>query len=67
MTPPRRLGGSAVAVSQLGLGTALVDEGRVVDDLMTWQRLVRRRTEHPTWVSRARELLEARRPPRTGG
>jgi ubiquinone biosynthesis protein len=30
--------------------------------MITWQRLVRRRTEHPTWVSRARELLEARRP-----
>jgi ubiquinone biosynthesis protein len=34
--------------------------------MITWQRLVRRRTEHPTWVSRARELLEARRP-RTAG
>ena len=30
--------------------------------MITWQRLVRRRTEHPTWVSRARELVEARRP-----
>ena len=30
--------------------------------LITWQRLVRRRTEHPTWVSRAREMVEARRP-----
>jgi ubiquinone biosynthesis protein len=30
--------------------------------MITWQRLVRRRSEHPTWVSRARELVEARRP-----
>jgi ubiquinone biosynthesis protein len=30
--------------------------------LITWQRLVRRRTEHPSWVSRAREMVEARRP-----
>ena len=30
--------------------------------MITWQRLVRRRSDHPTWVSRARELVEARRP-----
>jgi ubiquinone biosynthesis protein len=29
--------------------------------MITWQRLVRRRTEHPSWVTRARELVEARR------
>jgi ubiquinone biosynthesis protein len=28
---------------------------------LTWQRLVRRRREHKTWVSRARELAERRR------
>ena len=30
--------------------------------MITWQRLVRRRTEHPSWVSRAREMVEVRRP-----
>ncbi len=29
--------------------------------VLTWQRLVRRRREHKTWVSRARELAESRR------
>jgi len=29
--------------------------------VFTWQRLVRRRREHKTWVSRARELAELRR------
>ncbi len=29
--------------------------------VLTWQRLVRRRREHKTWVSRAHELAEARR------
>jgi ubiquinone biosynthesis protein len=29
--------------------------------VLTWQRLVRRRREHKTWVSRARELAELRR------
>jgi hypothetical protein len=35
MTPPRRLGGSAAAVSPLGLGTALVDEGLLRADAPT--------------------------------
>jgi ubiquinone biosynthesis protein len=29
--------------------------------VLTWQRLVRRRREHKTWVSRAHELADARR------
>jgi len=29
--------------------------------VLTWQRLVRRRREHKTWVSRARERAERRR------
>ena len=29
--------------------------------MLTWQRLVRRRREHKTWVSRARELADMRR------
>jgi ubiquinone biosynthesis protein len=29
--------------------------------VLTWQRLVRRRREHKTWVSRARDLAEVRR------
>ncbi len=29
--------------------------------VLTWQRLVRRRRQHKTWVSRARELTEQRR------
>jgi ubiquinone biosynthesis protein len=33
--------------------------------VLTWQRLVRRRREHKTWVSRAHELADARR--RGGG
>jgi ubiquinone biosynthesis protein len=30
--------------------------------MITWQRLVRRRTQHPSWAGRARELVQARRP-----
>jgi hypothetical protein len=29
--------------------------------MLTWQRLIRRRREHKTWVSRARELADLRR------
>jgi ubiquinone biosynthesis protein len=29
--------------------------------VVTWQRLVRRRAEHPSWVSRAVELIDTRR------
>jgi ubiquinone biosynthesis protein len=29
--------------------------------MLTWQRLIRRRREHKTWVSRARELTDLRR------
>jgi ubiquinone biosynthesis protein len=31
--------------------------------MLTWQRLIRRRREHKTWVSRARELADLRRRP----
>jgi ubiquinone biosynthesis protein len=34
--------------------------------MVTWQRLVRRRVEHPSWVGRARELIEVRKPQAPG-
>ncbi len=50
----RRTGPSVGPISLPGLVAAGVG-------VLTWQRLVRRRREHTTWVSRARELAESRR------
>jgi len=50
----RRTGPMVRSVSVPGLVAAGVG-------VLTWQRLVRRRREHKTWVSRARELAELRR------
>ena len=50
----RRTGPNVGPISMPGLVAAGVG-------VLTWQRLVRRRREHKTWVSRARELTEMRR------
>ena len=50
----RRTGPTVGSISMPGLVAAGVG-------VLTWQRLVRRRREHKTWVSRARELAELRR------
>ena len=50
----RRTGPTVGSISMPGLVAAGVG-------VLTWQRLVRRRHEHKTWVSRARELAELRR------
>jgi ubiquinone biosynthesis protein len=50
----RRTGPSLGPISLPGVVAAGVG-------VLTWQRLVRRRREHKTWVSRARELAELRR------
>ena len=50
----RRTGPNVGPISMPGLVAAGVG-------VLTWQRLVRRRREHKTWVSRARELAELRR------
>ncbi len=50
----RRTGPTVGPISMPGLVAAGVG-------VFTWQRLVRRRREHKTWVSRARELGELRR------
>ena len=50
----RRTGPNVGPISMPGLVAAGVG-------VLTWQRLVRRRREHKTWVSRARELTELRR------
>jgi ubiquinone biosynthesis protein len=50
----RRSGPMVGPISIPGLITAGVG-------VLTWQRLVRRRRERKTWVSRARELAELRR------
>ena len=50
----RRTGPTVGSISVPGLVAAGVG-------VLTWQRLVRRRREHKTWVSRARELAELRR------
>jgi len=50
----RRTGPNVGPISMPGLVAAGVG-------VLTWQRLVRRRREHRTWVSRARELAESRR------
>jgi ubiquinone biosynthesis protein len=50
----RRTGPIVGSVSVPGLVAAGVG-------VLTWQRLVRRRREHKTWVSRARELADLRR------
>ena len=50
----RRTGPTVGPISMPGLVAAGVG-------VLTWQRLVRRRREHKTWVSRARELAESRR------
>ena len=50
----RRTGPTVGSISMPGLVAAGVG-------VLTWQRLVRRRHEHKTWVSRARELTELRR------
>jgi ubiquinone biosynthesis protein len=50
----RRTGPTVGAVSVPGVVAAGVG-------VLTWQRLVRRRREHKTWVSRARELADLRR------
>jgi ubiquinone biosynthesis protein len=51
----RRTGPTLGSISLPGLVAAGVG-------VLTWQRLVRRRHEHKTWVSRAREMTERRRP-----
>jgi len=50
----RRTGPSLGPISVPGMVAAGVG-------VLTWQRLVRRRREHKTWVSRARELAQLRR------
>jgi ubiquinone biosynthesis protein len=50
----RRTGPTFGSISVPGVVTAAVG-------MLTWQRLVRRRREHTTWVSRARELADLRR------
>jgi ubiquinone biosynthesis protein len=50
----RRTGPTVGPVSMPGLVAAGVG-------VLTWQRLVRRRREHKTWVSRASEVAESRR------
>jgi len=50
----RRAGPTAGQISLPGLVAAGVG-------VLTWQRLVRRRRSHKSWVSRARELAELRR------
>ena len=50
----RRTGPTVGSISVPGVFAAGVG-------VLTWQRLVRRRREHKTWVSRARELAELRR------
>ena len=50
----RRTGPTVGSISVPGLVAAGVG-------VLTWQRLVRRRREHKTWVSRAHELADARR------
>jgi ubiquinone biosynthesis protein len=50
----RRTGPTVGPLSMPGLVAAGVG-------VLTWQRLVRRRREHKTWVSRARELADSRR------
>jgi ubiquinone biosynthesis protein len=55
----RRTGPTVGQVSVPGLVAAGVG-------VITWQRLVRRRRERKTWVSRTRELAELRRHPRSG-
>ena len=50
----RRTGPSLGPISLPGMVAAGVG-------VLTWQRLVRRRREHKTWVSRARELAQLRR------
>jgi ubiquinone biosynthesis protein len=50
----RRTGPTVGPISVPGLVAAGVG-------MLTWQRLVRRRREHKTWVSRAREVAESRR------
>jgi ubiquinone biosynthesis protein len=52
----RRTGPTVGSISLPGLVAAGVG-------MVTWQRLVRRRRERKTWVSRARELRELRRSP----
>jgi ubiquinone biosynthesis protein len=52
----RRTGPTVGSISLPGLVAAGIG-------MVTWQRLVRRRRERKTWVSRARELRELRRPP----
>ena len=49
----RRTGPTVGSISVPGLVAAGVG-------VLTWQRLVRRRREHKTWVSRARELADLR-------
>jgi ubiquinone biosynthesis protein len=50
----RRTGPTFGSISVPGVVAASVG-------LLTWQRLIRRRREHKTWVSRARELADLRR------
>jgi ubiquinone biosynthesis protein len=50
----RRTGPTFGSVSAPGAIAAAVG-------VLTWQRLIRRRREHKTWVSRARELADLRR------
>jgi ubiquinone biosynthesis protein len=56
----RRTGPSVGGISVPGAVAAGVG-------VLTWQRLVRRRREHKTWVSRAREAAELRRRRRGDG
>jgi ubiquinone biosynthesis protein len=51
----RRTGPTLGSISVPGMVAAGVG-------VLTWQRLVRSRREHKTWVSRAHELANARRP-----
>jgi ubiquinone biosynthesis protein len=56
----RRTGPTVATISLPGLIAAGIG-------VLTWQRLVRRRREHRTWVSRAREIAELRQQaPRSG-
>jgi ubiquinone biosynthesis protein len=50
----RRTGPTFGSISVPGVVAACVG-------MLTWQRLIRRRREHTTWVSRARELTDLRR------